>query len=265
MALSSLTLLPHSPLLVPEIGQANYSFLAKTVAAYGEIEAELETKKIDTIIVISPHGIIKNKQFSINVAPEMEINLKDFGFIPPKTIFHGDVLLADKIQAALRPEWPLNLVSEKIIDNGSAIPLYLLKKMRTNTKIIIISPAQKLSLKEQVKFGQKLQSVIINSKENIAVIASGDLSHRLQKKSPAGYSPKGTKFDNRLIEYLSDPETATNNILNMNQELIESAAECGLRPLLIILGLLHNFTWKSQLLAYQTDFGIGYLSLKFEF
>ncbi len=264
MALITTTLLPHSPLLIPEIGQANYGFLAKTTSAYKQLANKLKNDEVDTIIVISPHGLSQADSFVINVAPEMEINLKDFGFINPKIILNGDALLADEIQATLRPDWPLQLISEKTIDSGSAIPLYLLKQVSANLKIVIIYPAKELSLKEQIKFGKKLQELIVTNEKNIAVIASGDLSHRLQKKSPGNYSPKGAKFDNKLIEYLSEPLTAIDNILRMDSKLIEEAMECGLKPLLVVLGILSGLTWKSQVLAYQTDFGVGYLSMNFE-
>ncbi|MFA6994968.1 MAG: class III extradiol dioxygenase subunit B-like domain-containing protein [Patescibacteria group bacterium] len=265
MSLTTIALLPHSPLLIPEIGRANYNFLAKTTAAYEQIIIELKTKEVDTVIIVSPHGPTQTASFTLSVAPEMEINFQDFGFIPPKTILNGDALLADQIQAALRPDFPLQLISESIIDSGSAVPLYLLKNSLPNFKILLISPATDLSLAEQIKFGERLQAVIFKSDKNIAVIASGDLSHRLKKKSPGGYSPKGAKFDNKLIEYLSEPLTAVENIIKIDQNLIKAANECGLKPLTIILGMLNNLTWQSQVLAYQTDFGIGYLSMNFNF
>ena len=52
MALGVIALLPHSPLLIPEIGRANYDFLAKTNAAYEQIKSELKAKDINTIILI---------------------------------------------------------------------------------------------------------------------------------------------------------------------------------------------------------------------
>jgi len=264
MPLITTAFLPHSPLLIPEIGRANYDFLAKTTAAYEQISAALKTVPIETIIVISPHGSNQADSFRLNVAPEMAIDLKDFGFIPPKTIFTGDALLADQIKVALRPDFPLQLISESVLDHGSAIPLYLLKDSRPNLKIVVISPATGLSLAEQVNFGHKLQAVLEKNKKVIAVIASGDLSHRLKKKSPGGYSPKGAKFDNKLIEYLSDPKTATTNIIKMDQKLITDAGECGLKSLAVLLGLLEGRFWQPEILAYQTDFGVGYLSLNFK-
>ena len=264
MALTTVALLPHSPLLIPEIGRANYSFLAKTVAAYEEIKNALKADPVDTIIIVSPHSAPQSDSFVLNVAPEMEINLQDFGFIPPKTIMSGDAFLADQITNALRPEFSLQLVSENILDHGSAIPLYLLKGACPNAKIIIISPNDKLSLEDQWRFGERLRTVLTTNEKKIALIASGDLSHRLKKKSPGGYSPKGAKFDNKLIEYLSDPLTASENILKMDAKLIKDAGECGLRPLLILLGIVNGSKWQPEVLSYQTDFGIGYLAMNFK-
>jgi len=141
MALTTVALLPHSPLLIPEIGRANYSFLAKTVAAYEEIANTLKAEPADTVVIISPHSAPQTDAFIINIAPEMEINLKDFGFIPPKTVLNGNAFLADQIKETLRPNFPIKLISDNILDHGSAIPLYLLKSALGQAKIIVISPA----------------------------------------------------------------------------------------------------------------------------
>lgn len=264
MALIKTVVLPHSPLLIPEIGRANYSFLDKTAAAYKQIGESLKALEIDTLIIISPHGLTQNDTFTLNVAPEMAINLQDFGFIPPKTILSGDSLLADQIKNALKGDLSLQLISEAMLDYGSAIPAYLLKQVAGGFKIIVITPADNLSLDDHFNLGKRLQEIIKASDKNIAVLASSDLSHRLKRKSPGGYSPKGAKFDNKLIEYLSEPETAAINILKMDSKLIKDAGECGLKPITILLGILEGTPSKARIFSYQTDFGIGYLSLEFE-
>lgn len=263
MALTNISLLPHSPLLIPEIGRANFDFLAKTTAAYEQIGERLKTNGVDTVIIISPHGPAQEDTFILNIAPEMAIDFKDFGFIPPKTVLSGDAYLADQIKNALRSEFSLQLISENLLDHGSAIPLYLLKKYLPNAKILVVLPASGLSLEKQFAFGRKLEEVIMRSDKNIALIVSGDLSHRLKKKSPGGYSPKGAKFDNKLIEYLSDAASAGENIIKMDAKLVSGAGECGLKPIVIALGVLDQNKWQPEILAYQTDFGIGYLSLDF--
>ncbi len=264
MALIKTAILPHSPLLIPEIGRVNYNFLDKTSAAYKQIGDSLKELGLETLIVLSPHCQTQDKAFTINISPEMEINFKDFGFIPPKTVLSGDSLLADQIKSALPDELPLQLISENVLDYGSAIPAYLFRESTADFRIVVISPADELSLKEHYELGKYLKKVISDSGKKIAVIASSDLSHRLKRKSPGGYSPKGAKFDNKLIEYLSDKETAAENILKMDDKFIKDAGECGLKPIVILLGLLEETPAKAHVISYQTDFGIGYLSLEFE-
>lgn len=264
MALIKTFVLPHSPLLIPEIGRANYNFLDKTTVAYNQIGESLKELGLETLVIISPHGLTRDNAFTLNVAPEMEINLKDFGFIPAKTTLTGDSLLADQIKTALPEELPLQLISESILDYGSAIPAYLFRSLVGNFKIIVISPAENLNLEEHYELGKYLQKIIKDSDKKIAVMASSDLSHRLKRKSPGGYSPKGAKFDNKLIEYLNDKETAATNIFKMDAKLIKDAGECGLKPIVILLGILEGTPAKSRIISYQTDFGIGYLSLEFE-
>lgn len=263
MALTTAALLPHSPLLVPEIGRLNYSFLEKTVTAYNLIAQKLKEKNVSSLVIISPHGSASNKSFTINLAPEVRIDLKDFGFITSNTLISGDISLADKIKDGLRPEIPIELVSEEVLDYGSAVPLYLLSKKIPTLKTVIISPAKELTASSYFSFGKKLQEIIATNDKNIALIASGDLSHRLKKKSPGGYSPKGAKFDNKIIENISIGPAALDNIINLDQKFVTAAGECGWRPLLILLGALSEHDWQAEILAYQTDFGIGYLSAEF--
>jgi len=265
MALSAAAILPHSPLLIPDIGRANFDFLAKTSAAYQEIAARLKKSETEVVIIISPHGSTLPDSFTLNIAPEMLMDFKQFGFIPPRTALAGDALLADRIKDAARPDFPVALASEADLDYGSAIPLYLLKNLLGEFKVIVVSPAGELDRGAHFRFGRRLGEIIKTSEKKIAVIASADLSHRLKRKSPGGYSPKGAKFDNKLIEYLNEPGTANENILKMDDNLIKDAGECGLKPIIILLGALTGTAWQPRVLAYQTDFGIGYLSLSFDF
>ena len=264
MPLKAACLLPHSPLLIPEIAKANYSFFKKTTEAYKEIAEKLKEEKIEVLIILSPHASLEKKSFQINVAPEMEVNLKDFGFIPPKTFFQGEAVIADKIKESLEASFPISLSSEPIMDYGSAIPAYLLNLLGLNPKVIVISPASDLDRESQVNFGLSLKEIIEKQEKNIAVLASGDLSHRLEKKSPGGYSPKASKFDNKIIEILSEEENALEEIINLDNKLTNETAECALSPITTLLGVLKGEKFNSDILAYQTEFGVGYLSVNFE-
>ncbi|MCX6798280.1 MAG: class III extradiol dioxygenase subunit B-like domain-containing protein [Candidatus Falkowbacteria bacterium] len=262
MPILAAALLPHSPLLIPEIGKSNYKFLQKTVAAYQKIIDDLKAKEITTIFLLSPHGPIQADIFTINTAPEFGLSLEEFGFLNNKKI-KGDLALAYNIKDNLKKTFNIQQITEIKLDYGSAIPLYLINEQIPNLKALILYYSE-LDLDKHWSLGQALFPLLNNNPAKIAVIASGDLSHRLKKSSPGGYSPKGAKFDNKLIEYLNKPEDGHNNILNLDQNLIKDAGECGLKSITILLGILENLRYEPQVLAYQTDFGIGYLSMDFK-
>ncbi|HPY08584.1 MAG: hypothetical protein ACOX0H_00775 [Patescibacteria group bacterium] len=263
MPLKKAYLLPRSPLLIPEIGKANNIFLQKTLLAYEQAKNGFITENIETVIVISLHSHIQENFFLINCAPEMEISFQDFGFIPPKTIIKGDIPLADSLKNYLKNDFPIKSSLEMKLDYGSGIPLYLIKNPEQAFKTVVITPADKLELEEHLALGKKIGELLKDNPRQTALIVSGNLSHRLKRKSPGGYSPRGSKFDNKIIEYLSEPETAIANLLKMDKRLVLDASECALRPLMIALGILENYYYEPDILAYQTDFGVGYLSLEF--
>ena len=264
MPLIKACLLPHSPLLIPEIGRANYAFLKKTVAAYQTIGQDLSALKAEVLLIISPHGQAPEQGIVLNMSPEMEIDLKEFGFIPAHTVFHNATGLSDSLANGLAGQFPLSLAAEKLMDYGTAIPVWLLKDCAPNLRIVSLSFSSELDQAVAYRFGQALAPIIAASEKRVAVIASGDLSHRLKRKSPGGYSPKGPKFDNRIIEMLNDPASAAQEIGKLDKNLAAAAGECGLRPLTAIVGLLEGKTWQPEVLAYQTEFGVGYLSFDFK-
>ena len=89
------------------------------------------------------------------------------------------------------------------------------------------------------------------------------MSHCLQKDSPGGYSPKGAKFDNQIKEILAQGQDVDKKILDIDNSIIKKAGECGLRSLIVMLGILNDYNYEPKILSYQSDFGVGYLSAQF--
>ena len=252
---------PHSPLLIPAIGKENYERLKNTLAAYKKLEEELYVARPDTIVIISPHGSVQTNTFTINLQPEFTINFEEFGDFVTKINLAGDIALAHKIRGQMEVKAPVQLVSENVLDYGSAVPLCLLTSHLPRVKIIPISYSG-LDLEAHFKFGEMIKKELEINHERVAVIASGDLSHALSKDSPAGYSANGKKFDQKLTESLLTYNTE--GILNMDSDLIHDAKECGLKSIVILLGILAGSTYEAQLLSYESPFGVGYLTMNFK-
>lgn len=262
MPLLNAAIVTHSPILIPEIGKLNQQILKKTVDSYVKLASELQGNDIETIVIISPHGQIQDKYFTINLGPELQIDLSSFGFLGANKKFSSDL---DFIEALKNTEGTeIQLTSDPKLDYGSSVPLYLLSDAMPDVKIVSLNYASGLDLNEHIILGQRINQVINSLPKRIALIASGDLSHKLKKNSATGYSPKGAKFDSKLIEFLNEPKTAKENILNIDQKLIQDASECGLKSIVTLLGALEDTNYESEVMSYQTDLGIGYLMMNFK-
>ena len=261
MPIISAAIVPHPPVLIPNIGKENVNRLKATRDAYERLEHNLYSGQIDTLIIISPHGQMHLESFTMNLSPKFIINFEEFGDFSTRQTIAGDLGLAYKIREDLETKAPLQLTSQPILDHGSSIPIYLLSQHLPKIKIIPLYYCG-LDLTSHYNFGRLLKRELLINQNRTAVLASGDLSHRLSKEAPAGYSPKGKKFDKKLIECLTNGEVK--KIINLDQKFIAEAGECGLKSIVILLGILEGLQYQPQLFSYEAPFGVGYLVMNFK-
>ncbi|MDO9509988.1 MAG: class III extradiol dioxygenase subunit B-like domain-containing protein, partial [Candidatus Magasanikbacteria bacterium] len=232
--------------------------LEKTKKTFLQMEQLLYATHPDIIFIISPHGSYFSDAFTLNVSPEFETDFTEFGDISTKIKFKGESALAYKIRkATFEYNSPLATTGENKLDHGSSVPLYFLTPHLKNITLLQFGFCD-LSSKKHIEFGNILQEVILNSNKRIAVIASGDLSHALTSDSPAGYSPDGKKFDTKIQDLLS--QQSISGMLQLTPAFIDSAAECGFRSLLILMGILQGINCSYHQLSYEAPFGVGYLN-----
>ena len=254
-------IVPHPPILIPQIGKDNLNRLKDTILAFDKLKEALIKSEAETIFIISPHGLVQDTAFTMNLSPKFFANFEDFGDFATKKEWTGDVGLTYKIREALETHAPLQLITNENIDHGVSVPLMLLTEELKNIKIIPFYYSG-LSCENHFSFGAVLRRELQKSKTKVAIIASGDLSHRLTKDAPAGYSPKGKKFDQKLIDFLQKKQP--DKILEIDEKLINAAGECGLKSILILSGIMDNIGYTPRLLSYEGPFGVGYLVMNFE-
>lgn len=255
--------LPPSPLLIPEIGKQNTVILDKTLQAYKQIANYLQEAETDVIIIISPYGNMQSNNISLNIHPELKVSFQEFGLLSTLKTFKPALALADDLKKYLEnSENAIRLSSQSYLDYGSAVALKLLTDTLKNTKVLPLFPAINLDRNYHFEFGKKLGEYLHARSEKIAIIAVGDLSHRLKKNSPAGYSPKGARFDNRLIEYLNENDNSIEKIMAIDDKAANEVLEGALKQLSLLLGVVGE-DFEPEVLAYQNDFGVGYLSVNF--
>ena len=59
-------MVPHPPMIVPDVGRGSEKQIAKTIASYEKVADEIAALKPDTIIISSPHSIMYSNYFHIS-------------------------------------------------------------------------------------------------------------------------------------------------------------------------------------------------------
>ncbi len=254
MALVFAAIVPHSPLLVPNIGKENMALFAATLAATTALSEDFKAAKPDVVIVLTSHGHARQSGFVYNIAEHFTADLSAFGDLVTSWEFSGSIDLPARFREKLEDKASIQLTTDTKLDYGSAIPLSLMGISAATPVVPISQSGQKLS--EQAAFGKHLQTCILDEHVNIAVIASADLSHRVSKKSPAGYSAKAKKLDQKIIEGLTRGDSK--EILAISPAALEDAAIEDFGTIAILLGILEGINCRAELLSYEAPFGVGH-------
>src|SRR3989339_353332 len=257
MSLVFAAIVPHPPLLIPNIGKEEIKKVKKTQQAMEKLEEELYIAKPDAILIISPHVSLFAESFTVNAYTNFVSDFEQFGDFATKAKWSAVEGMAVRIARLSKDQHlPVQLIGEEKLDHGAAVPLFYLTKHLPSVKILPLGYSA-LDVKTHLKFGELLKEIIMRSNKRIAVVASGDMSHGLTTDAPAGYSKVGAEFDSKLIELLETRNTM--GITNMDVKFVEDAAECGYRSFLILLGILKNMDYTFKNLSYEGPFGVGYL------
>lgn len=269
--LETITLFPHPPIVIPEVGGKESHKVAKTYKAMKDLAEEICAIEPASIIAVTPHGHIFQDALTIPMLNSLKGNLRKFGASQIELSYELDKELANSLINESRKEKifcagidneilnEYNLSAE--LDHGLIVPLYFINKCGWKGRLVQINIGL-LPYEDLYKFGNVLAAVADKTGKKIVLLISGDMSHRLTPDAPAGYSPKGAEFDRIIRECVQKGEAEP--IFSLEQEIIEEAGECGLRPLIIGMGALDGYKSISEEISYEGPFGVGYLVAKMQ-
>lgn len=248
---------PHPPLLIPDIGGRRIRAIEKTKNALDHASAALTSYSPDAAIFFSPHGRVSHSTVNVYSNKSFEGNFSMFGLPSIQYQANGDSALAEAIVSFAREaDFPASLVREHNLDHGVMVPLHFIQDAGYKGSILPVAIAL-LSLKKLFEFGQILARAVESNEKKVALIASADLSHRLTFDAPAGYSPQGKIFDQKLTKLVSDNDVK--GLINFDQDLAEEAGQDALWSIAILLGAIEGKNFKLELLSYEGPFGVGYM------
>lgn len=263
MSILAAFVVPHPPLIVPEVGRGEEKEIHATTAAYEEVARQIAVLHPETVVLLSPHAPAYGDYFQITDGPVASGSFEAFG--APKV----------RLEAALDEEFIQKLSElcktqdlpggtlggrQKALDHGTLVPLYFIQPKNPDLRLVRIALSG-LPLEEHYRLGMLIAKATKATGRSVVVVASGDLSHKLTAQGPYGFAEEGPIFDRQVTEALALGDFYT--LLQLDRNFTSAAAECGLRSILILAGAMDSLDVTAKLLSYEGPFGVGYAVASF--
>ena len=251
-------MVPHPPMIVPQVGRGSEKQITKTIRAYEAVAAGIAWIRPETIIVTSPHAVLYADYFHISPGEDAT---GDFGsFRAPEVRFAEkyDTELVKAICAlAKEKDFPAGTLGERDrrLDHGTMVPLYFIEQQYTGFRLVRVGLSG-LSHAEHYEFGQIIRQAVEQTGRKAVLIASGDLSHKLQEYGPYGFAEEGPEYDRRIMGAAG--RAAFGEMLTFEESFLDKAAECGHRSFLIMAGALDGMDVEAKVYTHEDVTGVGY-------
>ena len=251
-------MVPHPPMIVPDIGKGEEKKIIKTIRAYERVADEVAALKPDTIIVSSPHSIMYADYFHVSPGEKARGSFERFaaGSVSFEETYDSE--LRDRIcEYAEEDGFPAGTLGERDpkLDHGTMVPLYFIRQKYQDGKIIRIGLSG-LPLSDHYRLGMYIARAIDELDRRAVFIASGDLSHKLQDYGPYGFAKEGPEYDARIMNVCS--RAAFGELFDFDEVFCEKAAECGHRSFVMMAGVFDGLSVKAEALSHEDVTGVGY-------
>jgi MEMO1 family protein len=249
-------LMPHPPVVIPEVGGRRGEDAEETMRAMRACAGRVLAAQPDTVVVISPHAPRRPRAFGVWENAQLRGSFARFGAPDAVVGLPNDhdlaAAIAREAEAMGLPTWP---IQQGELDHGATVPLWYLcdAGWRGPTVVIGLNYPGEGGLE---KLGLAIAGAARKSQRRVALVASGDMSHRLKPGAPSGFHPQATDFDRAFIDRLRASDYR--GILRLDAELQELAAEDVVDSTVIALAAVDWNSTGAEVLSYEGPFGVGY-------
>ena len=139
MAVAAGIMVPHPPLIVPDVGRGQEILIKDTIKAYQEAAGMAAELKPDTIVVISPHAVMYADYFHVSPGKEAR---GDFGrFMAPQIgveAGYDEAFVRELDRLCGDDDFPMGTEGEreKELDHGTLVPLYFINQHYRDYKLV---------------------------------------------------------------------------------------------------------------------------------
>ena len=251
-------MVPHPPMIVPAVGRGSEAQVEETARAYEKVAEEIAALCPETIVITSPHSIMYADYF--HLSPGSSASGSFAAFRAPSVSFderYDEELVSEICRLADEEEFPAGTLGERdaSLDHGTMVPLWFIRNRYKEGKIVRIGLSG-LPLIDHYRLGQLIKQAAENTGRRVVMIASGDLSHKLQEYGPYGYVPEGPEYDERIMDVMG--RAAFGELFGFDESFCDRAAECGHRSFVIMAGAFDGTAVTAERLSHQDITGVGY-------
>ena len=264
MAMIAGFMVPHPPLIIPDVGRGNEHIVDKTIKSYERVGREILSLHPETIIITSPHSILYGDYFHVSPGRSAAGDFGNFG--APQVSFnesYDEELVREISEMAKREGFSAGTLGERDprLDHGTMVPLFFIEKAYREAGekkdfMIVRSGLSGLSLEQHVRFGEIIRKAVDVTGRRTVFVASGDLSHKLQKSGPYGFDPAGPVYDEKIMDVMG--RGAFDELTGFDEKLLDEAAECGHRSFTIMGGAMKGEKLSIEKLSHEDVTGVGY-------
>ena len=258
MSIIAAYMVPHPPMIIPQIGGGREKQIQQTIDAYRNAAREIASLKPETIIISSPHSVMYSDYYHISPGKDAYGDFRSFHAQEIRFQEHYDEELVDRLCSISDSEnFPAGTLGERdrTLDHGTMIPLYFIRQFYSDFQLVRLGLSG-LPLVDHYAFGRIIQRAVDDLDRRAVFVASGDLSHKLQSYGPYGYAQEGPLYDERVMDVCS--RAAFGELLDFDESFCEKAAECGHRSFVLMAGALDGRVVEARQLSHQDVTGVGY-------
>ena len=251
-------MVPHPPMIVPEVGCGSEKQVEATRNAYLRVAEDIAALKPETIIISSPHATMYADYFHISPGKNAEGSFARFHAAQVRFREAYDEELVQAItRQAEEQRLPAGTLGQRepALDHGTMVPLYFIRQKYNDFKLVRIGLSG-LPLEDHYRLGQAIRQAVAETCRRAVFVASGDLSHKLQEYGPYGFAAEGPEYDARVMDVCG--RAAFGELFDFSEAFCERAAECGHRSFVIMAGALDGQAVKADRLSHEDVTGVGY-------
>lgn len=251
-------MVPHPPLILPEIGKGEERKIQNTIDAYHKIGKEIGKLKPETIVLFSPHLVMYADYFHVSPGMGAKGDFRNFQAHHVKMEASYDREFVETFcKLAEERNLPAGVLGERErhLDHGTMVPLYFINQYWKEYKLVRIGLSG-MPLAMHYDVGTCVSAAAETLGRATVLIASGDLSHRLKEEGPYGYQPEGPEYDRRIMDVMERGDFS--ELFAFSETFCEKAGECGHRSFTLMAGALDKKTVTIQRHSYEGPFGVGY-------